>query len=112
MHLQHPDLDLIVLILTVVPCFYFGIVEGIRQGMQRKRKVRIPTHPMRREGDKYAYYFYLAYKYTGPDSLVARIPKLGTLPVSMLAALALKLVITKGEQYQYVNRTSTKTKVS
>ena len=110
MTLKHPDLDLIILILTVAPCIYYGIVEGVRQGLQRKKKpVRIPTHPMRRAGDKYAYYFYLAYRYCGPDSFIGRLPKLGPLPTSILAALALKLVIQKGEQYEYAR---TKAKVS
>ena len=103
--LQHPDLDIIIIVLTVAPCVYYGVMDGVRRGMQRKKPVRLPSHPMRREGDKYAYYFYLAYRYCGPDSLVARIPKLGTIPTSLLAAVALKLVITKGEQYHHVRQT-------
>ncbi len=69
--------------------------------MQRPRKIRPATHPFRRDGDKYAYYFYLAYKYVGPNSAIGRIPKFGALPTGLLAAYALKLVVTKGEQYEY-----------
>lgn len=105
MHLSHPDLDLIIVILTVAPCIYFGIAEGIRRGLQKPRKVRHATHPFRREGDKYAYYFYLAYRYIGPNSLIGRVPKFGALPSGILAALALKLVVTKGEQYHYDRKT-------
>ena len=107
MHLAHPDLDLLLIVLTVAPCIYFGISEGIRKGMQKKRKIRPALHPFRREGDKYAYYFYLAYRYCGPDSLISRVPKFGGVPAGILAALALKLVVTKGEQYHY-DRTSSK----
>src|SRR5215831_3511256 len=109
--LAHPDLDLIITVLTLGPCIYYGLAEGIRQGMQKKKPVRIPTHPLRRSGDKYAWYFYLAYRYCGPNSLLGRVPKLGALPTSILAALALKLVIQKGEQFDYARR-NTETKVS
>jgi hypothetical protein len=99
--LQHPDLDLLVIVLTVAPCIYYGIAEGLRKGMQRPRKFRAVTHPLRREGDKYAWYFYLAYSYCGPDSFIGRIPKLGAIPTGILASVALKLVISKGEQYHH-----------
>jgi hypothetical protein len=102
--LAHPDLDLIVIVLTVAPCIYFGIAEGIRRGVAKKKPVVIPTHPLRRAGDKYSWYFYLAYKYVGPESLIARIPKFGALPAGVLAALALKLVVQKGEQYNAVRQ--------
>lgn len=103
--LKHPDLDLIIIVLTVAPCIYYGILEGVRQGVAKKKPVRIPTHPLRRAGDKYAWYFYLAYRYTGPSSIIGRLPKLGPIPTSILAALALKLVIQKGEQYEHVRQT-------
>ena len=98
-HLTHPDLDLILIVLTVAPCIYYGIAEGIRQGMQKKKPVVIPTYPLRRSGDKYAWYFYLAYRYAGPSSIIGRLPRIGAIPTSILAALALKLVVQKGEQY-------------
>lgn len=106
--LKHPDLDLIIIVLTVAPCIYFGIAEGIRKGMQKKKPVVIPTYPLRRSGDKYAWYFYLAYRYCGPSSLIGRVPKLGALPTSILAALALKLVVQKGEQFEYARNAKTK----
>jgi hypothetical protein len=102
--LKHPDLDLVITVLTVAPCIYYGILEGVRQGMQKKKPVVIPDYPLRRSGDKYAWYFYLAYRYAGPSSVIGRIPKLGALPTSILAALALKLVVQKGEQYEHVRK--------
>jgi len=101
MRLAHPDLDLLIIVLTVAPCIYYGIADGIRRGLQRPKKIRPATHPFRRAGDKYAYYFYIAYRYTGPNSLIGSIPKLGALPAGILAGFALKLVVTKGEQYSY-----------
>jgi hypothetical protein len=101
LQLSHPDLDLLIIVLTVAPCIYFGLAEGIRRAMQRPKKIRPATHPFRRDGDKYAYYFYVVYKYVGPDSVIGRIPKLGAVPTGLLAAYALKLVVTKGEQYEY-----------
>jgi hypothetical protein len=102
--LKHPDLDLVLIVLTIAPCIYYGILEGVRQGMARKKPVRIPTHPLRRAGDKYAWYFYLANRYTGPASLVGRLPIIGPYPTAVLAALALRLVIQKGEQYEYARK--------
>lgn len=101
MRLSHPDLDLIIVVLTLAPCLYYGVMEGIRRGVQKPRKLRPATHPFRRQGDKYAYYFYIAYRYCGPNSLIGSIPRIGSLPCGILAALALKLVVTKGEQYSY-----------
>ena len=107
--LSHPDIDLLIIVLTVAPCIYYGIKEGIRKGMQRKKKAFKPAlHPMRRDGDKYAWYFFMAYSYVGPDSWVYRLPWIGPLPTGILATIALKLVIAKGEQYDYARRKKAK----
>lgn len=111
MHLSHPELDLWLIVLSVLPCIYYGVKEGMRAGVQKKPKFHPANHPLRRDGDKYAWYFYLAYRHCGPNSIVSRIPKLSAIATGVLAAYALKLVVAKGEQYDY-DRTIKKTKVS
>ena len=98
--LAHPDLDLITIVSLVAPCIYYGIKQGVKEGMKKKKKVTLPLHPMRRQGDKYAYYFYLAYCYVGPDSFLSRIPRIGAISTGILATVALKMIVTKGEQYK------------
>jgi len=113
MHLSHPELDLWTIVIIVIPCLYYGIKHGISEGVKkRRRKVPVVLHPMRRSGDKYAWYFYRAYAFCGPDSFWFNLPWIGKIPVSTLAMLALMLVVRKGEQYQHARTNTAKTKVS
>lgn len=106
MTLSHPDLDIFLAVATLAPFIYFGVRDGVAK--RKKKPITLPAHPFRRSGDDYARYFYIANTYLGIDSFIGSLPKIGGVPHAILATLALKLIVAKGEQCDYARRKKAK----